>query len=475
MSPLLHDYGEKRAQRGAREPGRVSLKGTHLTDLGNGQRLATQHGNDLRYCWPWKKWLVWDRKRWRIDDTGAIVARAKQTVRSIYAEAAGCDDELLRKAIARWARQSERRDRVSAMIDLARSEPGIPILPDQLDRDPWLLNVQNGTIDLRTGQPREHQQSDFITKLAPVAFDPAAECPTWLAFLERIFDGSAELIGFVQRILGYCLTGSTRDHVLPIFYGTGANGKTTLLIVVFDVLGPDYTSKAPRDLLMLRRGEHHPTELADLFGKRLVAAVESAEGQRLNEALIKDLTGGDPQKARRMREDFWQFNPTHKLILATNHKPIVKDTTNSTWRRLRLVPFVVEIPEPEQDKTLGGRMVRYEAPGILAWMVRGCLEWQRIGLAEPAEVMTATQQYQQSQDPIAGFVDECCIIGPRRREKASTLYGCYKRWAENGGEEVITQRRFGEALTERGFGKLKDSVIYRIGIALNTDEWGGDE
>lgn len=466
-----HDYGENRAQRMAREAGRVSAERIHLTDLGNGQRLASQHGGDLRYCWPWSRWLVWDGKRWKVDDTGGVADRAKQTVRSIYSEAARCDDDSERKAIGKWAQQSERRDRLSAMIDLTRSEPGIPILPDQLDRDPWLLNVENGTLDLRTGELREHRRGDLITKLCPVAFDLAAGCPTWLGFLDRIFDESEPLIGFVQRLLGYCLTGSTRDHILAIFHGRGANGKSTLLTTTISILGGDYAIKCAPDLLMLRRGDHHPTERADLFGKRLVAAVETAEGQRLNEPLVKDLTGGDRQRARRMREDFWEFAPTHKLILATNHKPVVKDTTISTWRRLRLVPFVVQLPDAEQDKALGERMVEHEAAGILAWIVRGCLEWQRNGLAEPPEVMAATQEYRISQDVLARFLEECCIIGRSGRERASTLYGAYKQWAEKAGENAVSQRRFGEAVSERGFRREKAGVYWWTGLALNaTDE-----
>lgn len=441
-----------------------------LTDLGNSQRFAAQHRRDVRYVWPWGKWLVWDRTRWKVDDTGAIARRAKKTVRGIHCEAGNCEDDQQRKAIAAWARASERRERISAMIDLARSEPGIPILPDALDQDPWALNCPNGTLDLRTGKLRPHNRTDYITRLCPTAYDPAADCPRWKACLSRAFADNANLIGFLQRLLGYCATGSVRDHILPIWWGSGANGKSTILGAIMDVLGPDYTSKAPPELLMLRRGEHHPTERADLFGKRLVVAMESQEGGRLNEALIKDLTGGDRQKARRMREDFWEFEPSHKLILATNHKPTIKDTTHSTWRRVKLVPFEVTIPEQEQDATLPDKL-RAERAGILVWTARGCLEWQRIGLSEPDAVKVATQEYRSQEDVIRIFLDDCCRLAPAERERASTLYAVYKRWAERGGEHPISQARFGKALTERGLGRERANGIWYVGIALQPTDF----
>jgi putative DNA primase/helicase len=439
-----------------------------LTDVGNGKRLVARHGMDIRYCWPWKKWLVWDGKRWKIDDTGTVVLLAKQTVRSIYAEVAGCEDKSQRKAVADWARASERRERLSAMIDLARSEPGIPILPADLDRDPWLLNCPNGTLDLRAGELRKHSRADRITKLCPTAYDPAAEFPVWLAFLDRVFAGNLELIAFVQRLLGHCQTGSVQDHVLPVFWGSGANGKSTLIGAVMDVMGPDYSMKAPRDLLMMRKGEHHPTELTDLFGKRFVAAVETAEGQRLDEALVKDLTGGDRIRARRMREDHWEFEPTHKLILATNHRPEIRDTTHSTWRRVKLIPFTVTIPNAEQDRDLS-RKLRAERAGILAWMVRGAMGWRESGLAEPDCVKIATSEYRAEEDKLGTFLEECCVTGPNERERAGTLYKAYKAWCERNGENSTTQTRFGKALTERGFEREKAGVYWYKGVALETD------
>jgi len=439
-----------------------------LTDIGNGERLARLRGSDLRYCWIWSKWLVWDDRRWKLDDTGGIAARAKATVRNIYTEAAKAEEDAERKVIAGWARQSEKRERISAMVDLARSEPEIPILPPQLDREPMLLNCKNGTVDLRTGELREHRREDYITKLCPTPFDPTALSPRWTAFLVQIFAGDAGVIRFVKRLVGYCLTGSTADHVLPVLWGVGSNGKSTFIGAIMDMMGPDFAMKAPRDMLMMRRGEHHPTELTDLHGKRFVAAVETAEGQRLDEALVKDLTGGDSIRARRMREDHWEFRPMHKLILATNHRPEIRDTTHSTWRRVKLVPFTVVIPDAEQDRELP-RKLRAEAPGILAWAVDGCLEWQAEGLAEPEAVKLATSEYRSEQDLIGVFLAECCRTGPHERERAGTLYKCYRDWCEQNGEKTVNQTRFGKALTERGYEREKVSVTWYKGVALLGD------
>lgn len=449
-------------------PKKQPRDGYNLTDLGNGERLARLHGRDLRYCWPWAKWLVWDGQRWRIDDTGGVASRAKATVRNIYTEAAQCTDDDERKALGEWARASERRERISAMIDLTRSEDGIPVLPQALDCDPWLFNCPNGTLDLRAGELREHSQHDYITKLCPTEYRPDATCPTWEACLDRLFAGDTEIIGFLQRLFGYCLSGSTEIHVLPICWGVGSNGKSTVIGAAMDVMGPDYSMKAPHQMLMTRRGEHHPTELADLFGKRLVASVETAVDGRLNEALVKDLTGGDRQRARRMREDHWEFTPTHKLILATNHRPEIQDSTHSTWRRVKLVPFQVVIPDGEQDHALPGKL-KAEAPGILAWMVEGCKAWLQGGLAEPEAVRVATSEYRAAEDHMSGFLQECCTEQVGATVRSRTLFDCYKRYCEETGEQPTSQRKFGQALTERGFDRFTSNGTWYKGVDLKDD------
>jgi putative DNA primase/helicase len=292
----------------------------------------------------------------------------------------------------------------------------------------------------------------------------------WDAFLHRIFGNSEALIEYVQRLIGYCLTGDVSEQILPIFWGTGANGKSTLVNIIFAMLGLDYSMKAPPDLLMVKRNESHPTERADLFGKRFVACIETDEHKRLAESLVKDLTGGDRLRARRMREDFWEFTPSHKAILCTNHKPVIRGTDYAMWRRIHLVPFNVTIPEVERDKKLGEKLSA-ELPGILAWAVRGCLAWQRDGLGTPSEVVEATMVFRSQQDVLGQFMDECCHNGEKAQSRASVLYAAYKLWADENGERVImSQRSFGLALTERGIERYKDGVMKYRGFAVNS-EW----
>jgi putative DNA primase/helicase len=438
-----------------------------LTDYGNAERFVDEYGGRVRWCGPWGKWLVYDGRRWVLDDTGVVERWMKATVREIYAEAAEVEDSQERKAIADHAKRSESAQRIDGALRLARSEPGVPVLPRQLDADPWLLNVLNGTVELRTGELRPHAREDLITKLAPVEYDPEATASTFEAFLARILPSEA-LRRFVQRAIGYAAAGVVSEEVLVILYGVGANGKSTLVNVVMEALG-DYAMQAAPDLLLAKKGSH-PTELADLFGARFVASVETDEGRRLAEGLVKQLTGRDPIKARRMREDFWQFDPTHTVFLATNHRPEVKGTDHAIWRRLKLAPFEVTIPEDEQDKRLPEKL-REELPGILAWIVRGCLEWRRDGLGESGEVRSATTSYRADMDMLAGFVEERCVVRPDAWATFAELYASYRDWCDESGEKAETKRRFGTRLKERGFepDRGTGNVPIRRGIGLRDD------
>jgi putative DNA primase/helicase len=438
------------------------------TDLGNGERLVARFGANIRYCWPWKKWLHFDRQRWKEDDTAAVRRLVKRTVRAILNEAATIDDDEKRKAHNQWWCTSEGKAKVEAMLSLAASENGIPILPDDMDRDRFLLNVKNGTIDLRIGKLRPHQREDLITRLAPVKFLPGDKCSTWLRVLNEIFAGDSGLIRFWKMLCGICLTGDVSNQILPVLYGAGANGKTTILTVLLEILGPDYAIVAPPGLLTVKAGERHPTELADLFNKRLVVDSETAEGAQFNENLVKQLTGGDKIRARRMREDFWEFDPTHKILMCTNHKPEIRETKNAIWRRVKLVPFNVTIPEDRQDANLPDRL-RSEYPGILAWCVEGCLEWQELGLEVPTAVEDATKEYRRESDVIGEFLSSECTIDPSMpglRVRATPLYARYQKWA---GADAVNQRKFGKAMTERGLKKQTNNGIEYQGIGLRCE------
>ncbi len=443
----------------------------HLTDMGNAERLVQTHGDDLRYCYVLGKWLAWDGCRWRIDARGDVARLAKATVRSIYAEAAAAEDEATRKAIAKHAVRSEGAARLEAMVTLAQSESGIPVDPDELDRHPWLLNVRNGTVDLRNGELLPHNRAHLMTKVAPVDFDPAASCPTFDAFLTRIMDGNEGLIRFIQRAAGYALTGDTSERVLFILHGEGRNGKSTLLEVMRMILG-DYAVRTPTDTLMAKRDAGIPNDIAALRGARFVSASEADEGRRLAEATIKDLTGGDTISARFMRGEFFNFTPEFKLWLGTNHRPVIRGTDRAIWDRIRLVPFSVRIPDAEQDKQLRSKLLA-EAPGILAWMVEGCLEWQRDGLGEPQEVTNATGVYRAEMDVLGAFLEDRCVVHEHAQVTAKALYAAYQEWCDETGEKPLTQKAVGLRLAERGFDSARlGNARTRtwLGVGLKTDD-----
>ncbi len=422
------------------------------TDASNAKRIMSRFGGDIHWCDPWQSFLTWDGKRWCADkerggEAHAKTVAAEQWKTAVMAGKDGTDEDTL-TAIINWARRSNSAGGVRDALTMLRSEPGVPIIPSKLDTGPWLLNVNNGTIDLRTGEIREHRREDLITQLAPVEYLHAneAECPTWTAFLDRIFGGKVSLIEFLQRLLGYCLTGRTTEQILPIFHGEGSNGKSTMLNVLLGMLG-DYGTKAPPNLLMQKRGESHPTEKAALFAKRFIFDNESDQGRRLNESLVKDLSGSDTITARRMREDFWEFTPTHKIILATNHRPEVRGTDHAIWRRLRLVPFDVVIPKDECDKAMPDKLLA-ELPGILRWCVEGCLMWQWHGLGEPEEVLAATERYRQSEDQLGRFLAACCVLSENASVGSTVLLNAYREFT---GDEGMNAKRFAMQM-EKGHG-----------------------
>lgn len=425
------------------------IGGFRLTDVGNSARFAAMHGHTVRHVKQWGRWLHWNGTRWVDDETGEVVRLARETVDSLYREAAAEPDEMRRKALGQHAVRSDSAAKIAAMLSLAESEPAVAIRPDDLDRAGWLLNCLNGTLDLRTGALRPHQRDDLITKQAPVAYDPAATCPTFDAFLRQIMGGNADLSSYLQRLVGYCLTADVSEQGFDLFHGIGANGKSTLLTIILAMLG-DYGKQAAPGLLMRKYGDAHPTEVADLHGARCVSVIEVEEGKHLAEVLTKQLTGGDRLKARLMRQDFFEFDLTFKIIMAVNHLPRVTGTDEAIWRRIRTTPFGVTIPRAEQDRRLPEKL-KAELPGILAWAVRGCLEWQQRGLDPPREVQAATAQYRTESDLMGGFLDECTRATEAGYVLAKDLYAAYVRWCEDNGERARSQRQFGGALSERGF------------------------
>lgn len=443
----------------------------NLTDLGNARRMVAWHGQDLRYVHSWGKWIIWDGTRWEIDETNEVERRAKQTIAGIYAEAASSADDDRRKTLAKWAIQSESLQRIRAMIALAQSEAGIPIRHDRLDNQPMLLNCLNGTLDLRTGQLRKHKREDLLTKRIEVNYDPSAECPRWLKFLDRVMSGNQEMIRFLQRAEGYTLTGDVGEQCVFFMLGTGRNGKSTYIETRLALLG-EYGQKAPTEMLMMKNnGGGIPNDLARLPGARLVVAAEVEQGRRLAESTVKDLTGGDTITARFLRQEFFDFIPTHKIWMYGNHKPVIKGSDEGIWRRIHLIPFEVQIPENEQDPGLKRKLAE-ELPGILAWAVRGCLDWQQSGLGVPESVKAATAGYRAEMDVISAFVEECCTTDKNHYAKFGELYKVYTEWCNTSGERAESKRRFGDSLTERGYKAASGTgnVAIRWGLGIKAIE-----
>ncbi len=446
----------------------------NCTDLGNAIRFVTAFGENLRYVFPWRKWLTWDRRRWAFDDAGEVARYAARVPQLIYAAAADCDDKDVRAAMIEWGRKTEGAARQAALVELARAHANVVARPGDFDRDPMLLNVRNGTIDLKTGQLRPHRREDLIRRIAPVDYHPDATCPLWLAFLERVLPAPAVRV-FFQRAVGYSLTGDISEHALFLLWGTGSNGKTVALERVQEVLG-DYGQSTKAETFMEQRSEAIPNALAALDGARFVAISETDSGKRLAEGLVKDFTGGDTVAARFLFAEWFNFRPQFKLWIRTNHKPVIRGTDEGIWRRIKLIPFAVRIPEAERDKQLAMKL-RAELPGILAWAIQGCLAWQRDGLSPPAEVRAATAAYRDEQDPLGGWLGECCTLDDHHKELVSKLWGSYTAWCEASEDEPLSKKAWGQRLDDRGIvsNRIRGGIRVRVGIALGQVTQGSGD
>ncbi|HUT58123.1 MAG TPA: phage/plasmid primase, P4 family, partial [Phycisphaerae bacterium] len=413
---------------------------------GNADRFMHLFGQDVLWCEAKGQWLVWDGRIWNPDAVRGVSCLAELAMRAILKEAANAnDDETTQWAVRCNQKAQSRRE----MIDVVKHRVAVRI--DQFDQNPWLLGVGNGVIDLKTGRLLPHAREQMITRLCPSTHDPDALCPRWEQFLREIMNGDAEMIACLQRMAGYFLTGDISVQILPIFYGPGGNGKNVFLDTLMGIMGP-HAAEAPEGLLTARITDEHPTEIADLYGKRLVVASETEEGRRMRIGLVKKLTGNRYLKGRFMRQDYFQFERTHKTVLVTNNRPVVTETSNAVWRRLRLISFTVTIPEEKQDKHLTERLVA-EWPGILAWAVRGCLDWQKrqCDLALPNTVQDATEEYRNDSDAIGDFLQERCTVAGDLKVSRSSLYQAFVEWAKGGGEEMLSGKAFASRMRSRGF------------------------
>lgn len=442
----------------------------NLTDLGNAHRLISLYGDTVRYDATRNRWLLWQDTYWAEDRNLQIENLAQRTVTTIYTEAGDWADAETRKAIAGHAKRSEDRGRLSAMVHLARSNRDIVVTSEILDQDPWLLTCRNGTLDLRSGRLRPHRKEDMITKLSPTTYDEAADCPLWEECLNTWMRGNQQDIRFLQKAVGYSLTGSIGEQCLFFLYGFGRNGKSTFIDIVMALLG-DYAHKAPTSMIMAKDAGQSgiPNDIAQLKGVRFTVASELEKGKRLAEALVKDLTGNDPITARFLHQEYFTFWPTHKLWMYGNHKPVVRGTDDGIWRRIRLIPFVAQIPTEEMDTHLESKLMR-ELSGILRWAVEGCMLWQNEGLRPSESVENATNEYRSSMDVFSSFLTECCTVGIGYTCKFGVIYERYKAWCSENGERLDSAKMINLRLTELGFTAFSGSgnVSMRKGLTCES-------
>ena len=431
-----------------------------LSDMGNARRLIVRHGSKIRYCHAYGKWLVWDGTRWQIDDTGAIMRLAKETVLGMYADAAGIAGDGQRAAFVKWALASQSRARLENMIALAKTEPEVSIAPDELDANPWLLNTTTKTINLKEWKFYDHNPADLLTRCIRVPFDPKAKCPTWERFVTRIMNGDAELVAYLQRALGYTLTGDVSEQCLFFMFGSGRNGKSTFVEVIMSLMG-EYMAKTPSDTLMQKDRSGVSNDVARLAGKRLVVSSETDEGQRLSEQKIKDIVGGDRVSARFLHQEFFEFSPQFKLWMYGNHKPGIRGTDYGVWRRIRLIPFTVTITDEERDPNLRAKL-EDELPGILNWAILGLRAWSSGGLGDPIAVADATAEYRAEMDVLGTFIDEACVVKLDTWCTSSNLYEAYTTWCNEAGERPLPQRTLGVRLKERGFENSRGTNVKRL-------------
>ncbi len=448
----------------------ASAEPPSFSDHGNALRLLEAHGDELRYVPLWKKWVFYRDGAWHRDDTGEIIRRCEDVVKRVYVQAGTTNDDAERKTLARWALKMESSKAVPGMLYWAQARAGVPVMPDVFDKDKWLFNCQNGTVDLRTGALREHRREDLLTKMAGTAHDPTATCPRWETFLNTIMNGNQELITFLQRAVGYTLTAITREQCMLIPHGKGRNGKSTFLETIMELMG-DYAEATPTSTLMAKKSDGIPNDVARLQGARLVASEETEKGRALAESFVKQITGSKSMPARFLHGEWFSFEPVCKLWMATNHKPKISGTDDGIWRRIRLIPFLIQIPEDQVDKDLPGKLSE-ELPGILNWAIAGCLAWQAEGLNEPEEVKEATNQYRDEENILTPFITDRCAIDPRLKVSVKDLYLAYAHYSEETGEKpqnILGKQEFNARIKERGFEQGRSAKErYWFGIGLTT-------
>lgn len=415
-----------------------------LTDLGNAERIAYEYGHVIRYI-PSVGWYIWNGKYWEYDEKGKLHRLVAKVVRKLGES----NDETEQK----WARHCEKHNvRESAIKDLKILVPGDR---SDFDRHKYLLNIENGVIDLKTGKLQPHNRELSLTKITNITFDESAKCPEWLSFLEQIFLGDEELIEYMQRLIGYSLTGEISEQIMVFLIGGGSNGKSTFINTIKDIMG-EYGKQAKSDTFIKKKETGANNDIARLVSSRFVSAIESEDGEQLSEAFVKQITGGEPVLARFLRQEYFEFIPEFKVFFTTNHKPVIKGVDEGIWRRVKLVPFNLQLPKEKRDLKLPEKL-SLEMSGILNWAIEGCLKWQQSGLKEPMVVKKATGDYKEDMDILGPFLYECCYVPMIDEVKieAKELYEIYSNWCYKTGEHALKNRAFYRMLETKGFKKKK--------------------
>lgn len=440
-------------------------------DMGNAERFVDLFGENVRYCYTEKKWYFYNSMRWSVDNLGVILRMADKCVEAMKAEAKlylQADEESggdMAKAFEKHMKSSRSNKSKKAMLN--EIEHHLPILPIQMDRYKMALNTPSGIINLKNGDVKAHNPEYYFTKITSVDCAEAADCPRWLAFLDDIFAGDKDLIRYIQKAVGYSLTGSTAEQCAFFLYGTGRNGKSTFIDVIRDVFG-DYAANIQPETIMVKSSQSNAinSDIARLKGARLVTSVEPNEGVRLNEGLLKQLTGDDTVTARKLYSEEFEFKPEFKLWMATNHKPIIRGTDTGIWRRIHMIPFNVQIPEDKVDKNLTHKL-KAEMTAIFKWCIDGCLMWQREGLQMPAAVLKSVREYRREMDVISAFIEDKCTL--EGTVQASMLYAAYASWADSNNEYCMSNTKFSTELAKR-FEKIKGrNYKYFSGISLSSE------
>ena len=469
----------------------VAWRPTHLSQQVNAEQLARLLCGDALFNTYSGNWEWFDGRRFTADHAGNVPRAAKRVARQTWRFVTDSSFGFDPKTAIKHAVDSEKASGIAAMIKLAETEPGIPIRATDFDANGSQFNCLNGTLDLGAMSLRPQDRRDRLTKLAPVAHDATAPRPLFDAFMLRIMKGQAPMVQYLQRVLGRCLSSDVSEQEVYFFLGEGANGKSVLIDTVLGILG-DYAGTAPESLLTVQPHNEHPTEIADLCGKRLVVASETEEGARLKVQLVKRLTGDGRLKGRFMRQDFFEFDRTHKLIVVSNNRPLIRETKHAIWRRIRLVPFDVIIPEAERDPQLTQKL-KAEWSGILAWLVEGYRDWREGGMRTPPEVLAATQSYQSEQDPLGDYLADRCMLGSSTvRISRNDLYADYQSYCQQSGERHPLSRAAlfdhvrgakgvsedqwrlaGSTVPVRGFRGI--GLAFSAGNSADVAEFGGDE